>query len=70
MNLKLNRNGKKYPITIPEVEYSVDVNGRLINQQPDYVRIINSEVLLQNYNGLKFAKVIQRSIVADVTVAE
>ena len=32
---------------IPETEDTVDANGRLINQQPAYDKMINQEVMLQ-----------------------
>ena len=32
---------------IPEIEDAVDQNGRLIDQQPAYDKLINAEVLLQ-----------------------
>ena len=35
------------PREVPEIEDTVDANGRLLDQQPAYDRIINAEVQLQ-----------------------
>ena len=47
----------------------MNTNCRLINQKPDYDRIINSEVLLQHVNDLQAAKTMQISIGLYVTVS-
>jgi hypothetical protein len=52
---------------IPDVEDTVDGNGRLINQQPLYDQIINAEVQLQQDNQLCTGKVIRRAISPDGT---
>jgi hypothetical protein len=46
------------PRIIPDIEDSVDSNGRLINQQAMYDRIINAEVQLQNGTELSRGKVV------------
>jgi hypothetical protein len=53
------------PRVIPEVEDAVDSNGRLINQQPMYDRIINAEVQMQNGNELSTGKVVRRALGPD-----
>ena len=40
----------------------MDINGRLINKQPDYGWIINGEVIILHGNDLQAAKVIHISI--------
>ena len=40
----------------------MEINGRLINQQPAYDGLDNSEVLLQHGNDPQSEKLIQRSI--------
>ena len=44
---ELYKDNDEQPLQVPEIEDSVDSTGRLINQQPAYDTIINSEVLLQ-----------------------
>ena len=58
----------KSPRQIPDVEDTVDANGRLMCQQPAYDRIINAEVLLQHGEKVQTGRVIQRSIGAEGTV--
>ena len=50
------------PRQIPDIEETVDANGRLIGQQPAYDKLINAEVLLQNGTKVQAAKVTQRSL--------
>ena len=52
----------KYPRTIPEIEDTLETNGRLINQQSAYEWTINSEVILLHGNDLQYTKLIQISI--------
>ena len=47
---------------IPEIEDVVDIEGKLLCQQPAYDRIINAEVLLQHGDKVQSAKVLQQSI--------
>ena len=54
-------------ITIPENEDSTDANGRLINQQPAYDKIINAEVQLPIGDGISLVQVEQRSVAPDGT---
>ena len=54
-------------ITIPENEEATDANGRLINQQPAYDKIINAEVQLPIGDGISLRKVKQRSVAPDGT---
>jgi hypothetical protein len=53
------------PRIIPDIEDSVDSNGRLINQQPMYDRIINAEVQLQNGTEFSTGKVVRRALGPD-----
>jgi hypothetical protein len=53
------------PLDLPETEDTVDATGRLIDQQPAYDQIINSEVLLQQGDEVVRGKVKQRSIGPD-----
>ena len=52
---------KEEPITIPEIEYTVNANISLINQQPAYDNLINAEVKLQLGENLQTAKVVNRA---------
>ena len=54
-------------ITIPENEDAIDANGRLINQQQAYDKIINSEVQLPIGDGISLVKLKQISVAPDVT---
>ena len=56
------------PWQIPEIEDTVDATGRIICKQPEYDKIINSEILLQHGDKVKAAKVIHRSLGLEVTV--
>ena len=56
------------PKTVPEIEDAVDANGRLLDQQPAYDRIINAEVMLQLGDDHQRAKVIRRAIGPDGVV--
>ena len=46
----------------PDIEESVDSNGRLLNQQPFYDRLINAEAELQSGEIIQTAKVLGRSV--------
>lgn len=54
---------------IPDIEDAVDATGRLLNQQPAYDKLINSEVQLQNGDGVSVGRVKRRAIGPDGTVA-
>jgi hypothetical protein len=54
---------------IPEVEDTVDSNGRLINQQPLCDQIINAEVQLQQDNQLCTGRVVRSALGPDGTTA-
>ncbi len=54
---------------VPEIEDSVDSTGRLFNQQPAYNKLIHAEVQLQKGNDISHAKVTQRALGPDGTVA-
>ena len=49
------------PRLIPEFDDPVDANGRPLDQQPLYDKLINAEVILQQGDGMKAAKVKGRS---------
>jgi hypothetical protein len=50
---------------IPDVEDTVDANGRLLEQQPMYDRIINAEVQLQLGEDISRGKVVRRALGPD-----
>ena len=50
---------------IPDVEDTVDANGRLLEQQPMYDRIINAEVQLQLGEDVSLGKVVRRALGPD-----
>ena len=50
---------------VPEVEDVVDTNGRLLNQNPAYDKLINAEVALQLGESMATGKVTQRAIGPD-----
>ena len=50
------------PCVILEIEDSIDIKGRLLNQQPAYDRLINTEVQMQIRDGIQTGKVVQRSV--------
>jgi hypothetical protein len=50
---------------IPDGEDTVDANGRLLEQQPMYDRIINAEVLLQLGDEMSLGKVVRRVLGPD-----
>ena len=57
------------PITIPEIEYTVNANGCLINQYTMYDKLINAEVKLQLGENIQTDKLVKRAIGPDgVTV--
>ena len=45
------------PVTIPENEDATDANGRLLNQQPSYDKIINAEVQLPQGENMSLGTV-------------
>jgi hypothetical protein len=53
------------PHIIPEVEDTDDSNGRLLEQQPMYDRLINAEVQLQLGDEMCSGKVVRRSLGPD-----
>jgi hypothetical protein len=55
--------------TVPDIEDMVDANGKLLNQQPAYDKILNSEVSLQLGESMTVGKVTKRAIGPDGTVA-
>ena len=55
--------------TVPDIEDTVDGNGKLLNQQPAYDRILHSEVSLQLGDNMTVGKVTKRAIGPDGTVA-
>jgi hypothetical protein len=61
------RDDDEDPRIIPDVEDTVDADGRLLNQQPMYDRIINAEVQLQQGNELCTSTVVQRALGPDGT---
>ena len=56
---------QQFQANIPDIEEAVDANGRLINQQPAYDWILNTEVQLQVENSVQTGKVKRRSIGSD-----
>ena len=54
-------------ITKPENEDATDTNGRLINQQLAYDKIINDEVQIPIGDGISSGKVKQISVAPDGT---
>ena len=50
------------PKVVPNIEDSVDGKGHLLNQQPQYDKLINSEVSLQVGNTIQHGMVVQRSV--------
>ena len=56
------------PRCIPEVRDVVDIDGKLLCQQPAYDKIINAEVLLQQGDEVQSAKVLQRPIGPNGTI--
>jgi hypothetical protein len=53
------------PRVVPDIEDTVDKNGRLLNQQPAYDRLINAEVQLQLGEKILPAKVVRRALGPD-----
>ena len=60
---------EEQPRIIPEIDEMVDAQGRAINLDPPYDKLINAEVQLQNDNKLQLAKVIRRAIGPDGTTS-
>ena len=54
---------------VPDVEDTVDVTGKLLNQHPAYDRIINAEVVLQLEEAVTTGKVTRRALGPDGQVA-
>ena len=54
---------------VPNIEDTVDANGKLLNQQPAYDKILHSEVSLQLGEDMSVGKVTKRAIGPDGTVA-
>jgi hypothetical protein len=59
------RDEDEEPRVIPEHEDVVDATGRLLNQQPNYDKIIGCEVQMQNGDEMCLGKVTQRAIGPD-----
>ena len=55
--------------TVPDIEDSVDANGKLLNQMPAYDKLLHSEVSLQLGESMTLGKVTKRAIGPDGTVA-
>ena len=55
------------PRLIPEIEDCTDANGRLLDQQPTYDKLINAEVLLQQADSRVSGKVKRRALGPDGT---
>ena len=51
--------------SIPQIEETVDANGRALNQLPAYDRLINAEVQLQHDNKVTTGKVKSRALGSD-----
>jgi hypothetical protein len=54
--------------TVPDIEDTVDANGKLLNQQPVYDKILQSEVSLHLGEGMTVGKVTKRALGPDGTV--
>ena len=54
---------------VPNIEDTVDAKGKLLNQQPAYDKLLQSEVSLQLGETMSFGKVTKRAIGPDGTVA-
>ena len=59
----------EYKRVVPDVEDTVDVTGKLLNQHPAYDRIINAEVALQLEEEVTTGKVTRRALGPDGQVA-
>ena len=55
--------------TVPDIEDAVDANGKQLNQQPAYDKILNAEVSLQLGEDITVGKVTKRALGPDGTVA-
>lgn len=55
--------------TVPNIEDTVDANGKLLNQRPTYDKILHSEVSLQLGEEISVGKVTKRTIGPDGTIA-
>ena len=54
-----------FAITVPEIEDSVDSQGRLLNQQPAYDKMLHAEVQMQTDNGMMQGRVLRRAMSPD-----
>ena len=54
---------------IPNIEDTVDINGKLLNQSPAYDKILHSEVSLQLGENMSVGKVTKRALGPDGIVA-
>jgi hypothetical protein len=50
---------------IPDIEDTVDVNGKLLNQHPAYDQLINAEVALQLGDEMSLGRVTKRAVGPD-----
>jgi hypothetical protein len=55
--------------TVPDIEDTVDANGKLLNQQPAYDKILRSEVSLQLGENMTVGKVTKRALGPNGNVA-
>ena len=53
------------PVESPDHEDILDSTGRILEQQPAFDKIINTEVMIQNGNEMAMGKVARRSLDAD-----
>ena len=53
---------QQFQVNIPDVEEAVDANGKWLNQQPAYDRLINSEVHIQVEDLVQTGIVKRRSV--------
>ena len=54
---------------MPDIEDSVDVNGKLLNQHPSYDKILQLGVSLQLGEGIKVVRVTRRAIGSDGSIS-
>jgi hypothetical protein len=47
---------------LPDIEDILDSAGKVLNQQPMWDKVINAEIILQQFDKLQFGKVKRRSI--------
>ena len=53
------------PVESPDHEDILDSTGRILEQQPEFDKIINAEVIIQNGDEMAMGKVARRSLDAD-----